>query len=147
MFLKSLLLSVLLLTGLTSSAWATPPVKATEDLFLPNLPLRTLQAGSRQPVYIQISPQNHAQVLKHYLALSQTPDWHLDFPSETEAQIWIETLKKTGKTPVFILSLSHLKSKLNAHLTIGALPETRELRGQTIITIYTTPYRFGRSGR
>lgn len=131
------------LPGQARSPHATP----LDALLLPHTPFQTLQAGGKNPVYIQLSPHHHAEVLTHYLALTQKKEWQLDFPSLSEAQIWVQALEKSKQPEVFMLNLSHKKSKFNAYLTIGALTGTSAHAGRTIITIYTTPQPFGRSGR
>jgi len=138
-----ILLACLGLPAQASAPYATP----LDALLLPQTPFKTLQAGGQTPVYIQLSPRPHTQVLAHYLALTQQRDWKLDFPSLSEAQIWVQALKKSPEPEVFMLNLSHAKSKFNAYLTIGALSGTSAQVGKTIITIYTTPQAFGRSGR
>ena len=139
---------LLLFLGLGFPAQATAPFATPLDaLLLPQTPYKTLKAGGKSPVYIQLSTQPHTQILAHYLALTRQPEWHLDFPNLSEAQIWVQTLEKSKKPEVFMLNLSHKKSKFNAYLTIGALTGTSGQAGRTIITIYTTPQAFGRSGR
>lgn len=147
--MRSVWLSLLILfacLGLSAQA-SSPHATPLDALLLPQTPVKTLQAGGKSPVYIQLSPQPHQKVLAHYLALTQQPEWQLDFPSLSEAQIWVQALKKSRESEVFMLNLSHTKSKFNAYLTIGALTGTSAQAGKTIITIYTTPLAFGRSGR
>jgi hypothetical protein len=141
--------SLFLFCGLiyAASGAAAPYTTPLDSLLLPNTPLRTLQMGNQKPVYVQISPKPHAQVLAYYLKLLQQPDWQLDFPNLNEAEIWLKALKKSKQPEVFMLNLSHKKPKFNAYLTIGRLADTSTPQAQTIITIYTTPQPFGRSGR
>jgi hypothetical protein len=132
--------------GLPAQALA-PHATPLDALLLPRTPVKTLQAGGKSPVYLQLSQRPHTEVLSHYLALTHQNEWKLDFPSLSEAQIWVQALKKSREPEVFMLNLSHRKSKFNAYLTIGALTGTSAQAGRTIITIYTTPQAFGRSGR
>ncbi len=147
--MRSIRLSLLTLfacLGLSAQA-STPHVTPLDALLLPRTPFKTLQAGGKSPVYLQLSHRPHTEVLAHYLALTRQNEWALDFPSLSEAQIWVQALKKSREPEVFMLNLSHKKSKFNAYLTIGALTGTSAQAGRTIITIYTTPQAFGRSGR
>jgi hypothetical protein len=138
-----ILFTCLGLPAQASGPYATP----LDSLLLPQTPVKMLQAGGKSPVYLQLSQRPHTEVLSHYLALTRQSEWKLDFPSLSEALIWVQALKKSREPEVFMLNLSHKKSKFNAYLTIGALTGTSAQAGQTIITIYTTPQAFGRSGR
>ena len=115
---------------------------ALDELFYPNTELKVLTYTPENKVYIQLVEASVDQLLLHYLSLSTGADWQLVFPSDMEAKAWLQGLKKSGKPPVFMLDLYHLKSKVNYNLTIGANSGTRQSKAQSIITIYSTRRSF-----
>lgn len=104
---------------------------------------KVLSYGEQKRVYVQYSEDSVQEVLLHYLALTQQPQWRLDFPTGEAARAWIAALD-AEQEPVFMLSLYNLKSKLNFNLTLGPVSSTSSQRLRSIITLYSTGRPFGR---
>lgn len=134
------LLSLLLAWPLAAAAQQRTGL---DDLLLPQSQERRLVYRKGKPVHLLLSQRSVEEVLLHYLKLSRGPDWKLTFPSQAESAAWLEALKKTRESKVFMLNLYHLKSKVNYSLTIGELENTRALSAQSIITIYSMQGPFG----
>jgi len=111
---------------------------ALDELFYPETPLKEMVYSPEHKVYLQFAKGSVAEVLLFYLNLSTQTDWQLLFPSDLEAQVWLTGLEKSKKSPVFMLDLYHIKSKVNYNLTIGPNSGTRQSDAQSIITIYST---------
>lgn len=125
---------ILLLSGQAFAQYRT----ALDALFYPEAQQQVLTYAPENKVHIQFTRDSVEQVLLFYLKLSSRPDWQLIFPSEMEAKAWLQGLKKSGGSPVFMLDLYNSKSKVNYNLTIGAYSGTRQAKAQSIITIYST---------
>jgi hypothetical protein len=134
------LLSLLLAWPLAAAAQQRTGL---DDLLLPQSQERRLVYRKGKPVHLLLSQRSVEEVLLHYLKLSRGPDWKLTFPSQAESTAWLEALKKTRESKVFMLNLYHLKSKVNYSLTIGELENTRALSARSIITIYSMQGPFG----
>lgn len=121
-----------------------PALSQVEQLYYPATPVKSVFHGPNVS-QVQLVTQPFGTVLQHYLKKSQEPEWDLLFPSVSEMNIWWQALQKSQKPPVVMLSLVHLKSKINFNLTIGALVNTRPRHYQTIITIYESKRSFGQA--
>lgn len=115
-----------------------------DQLTLPQSLQKRLVYQQGKAVWVLLNPRPVEQVLLEYLRISRQPDWKLTFPSADEAASWIEALKKSRESKVFMLNLYHLKTKVNYVLTLGALSDTRLKSARSIITIYSTDRPFGR---
>ncbi|HEY9842844.1 MAG TPA: hypothetical protein V6D23_20425 [Candidatus Obscuribacterales bacterium] len=130
-----------LLTGPALAQWREP----IDDLLLPDAQQRRLVYRDGKPVWLLLSSRSVEQSLLEYLRLSRQPGWKLTFPDETEARAWLEGLRTSHESKVFMLNLYHSKTKLNYVLTVGALSDTRLFSARSIITIYSTQHAFGHS--
>lgn len=118
-----------------------------DDLLYPGAVSHDWGESGSEPVHLLFSKAQTEQVLLYYLAVSRQADWRLTYPSEWEARAWLDGLEKTRKSPVFMLNLYHLKSKVNYNLTIGPVSGTSPVSARSIITIYSTRRPFdGRQG-
>lgn len=114
-----------------------------DELFLPKTQQQELTYKNGQKVHVLLSTQEVEPVLLHYLKLSRQASWRLTFPSQAEAVTWLNALKKSKQSKVFMLNLYNLKSKVNYSLTIGELQKTSDLTARSIITIYRMQDSFG----
>ena len=119
--------------------------EAIDDLFYPQAKARSMRYAEQQIVYVQLSEADLKTVLLHYLKIGQAADWELIFPTALEAEVWLKSLGK-HESPVFMLSLYNLKSKVNFSLTLGGVEKTSASQARSIITIYKMRHSFGRRG-
>lgn len=130
---------------LLPSAGLAQQREALDALFYPQAATRAITYPKQQQVYVQLSESELKTVLLHYLKLGKSADWQMRFPTGLEAEIWLKSLDKR-ESPVFMLSLYNLKSKINFNLTLGAIEKTSVSKARSIITIYKMRHSFGRRG-